>query len=178
MGILQSLTQLYRTEGDLAGALQGDDCVSEDHEWAVKALHEMIKQNRTALGILHENDHKEASIETIKLQEIRPEALKLHIAMVRHDLMRAHSGKPEFTASRKQIISVILQELTNRTETSALGELASRAEHNLVQAARRKNEPKETKPKSKWQPDENGRLSREAEFEALMIQLRRAGKIL
>jgi len=180
MEILEDLTQLHRAEGDIDDAVakpmpDGTSSTRQDYEWTIKALHESVRKNKALLGIFPENGARVPASDELRNAEISEKDLRLHIAKVRADLGALIAAAPD--RKRENVAIRLLQKLSTSVRIKDLGEVFGKEEAAVVKAAQKKDEPCETQPDSKWDSNKDRRLSPEAEMDAYMTQLRRAGKI-
>ncbi|MFH0838322.1 MAG: hypothetical protein V1880_03595 [Patescibacteria group bacterium] len=178
MEILEEMTRIYRTEGDLEDAaldIQPSDfgMIRQDYEWAVKALHESVRNNKNLLGIFQAGPGTSASPEQMKKAEINPSDLRLHIAHVRLDLKALIATIPKAHQDKTREITIrLLQELTSRANITDLGQVFSDEEAAVVKANCQEEEPVADTA------DNRDAEEPQTDFDALMIQLRKEGKIL
>lgn len=195
MEILKGMTLRARTEGKIEAAVTDDESKAEEYNYIVSLMHQAIQRHRSALGLYHEEGETKADVAELKEGEIHQSAMKLHVALVRSEVMDAIKG-----SDRKinlAIVREMLSELTRLTGTEALGKISSKAERQLVENARKAKEgPTDTntrdsdrmKPeedginpnfdKPYWELEEKDRKLKEANQKALEARLRAAGKIL
>ncbi|MBU0706207.1 hypothetical protein KJ657_04490 [Patescibacteria group bacterium] len=177
MKILEEMTRIYRTEGQLEDAaldIQPSDfgMIRQDYEWAIKALHESVRNNKHLLGIFQAGQGTAPSPEEVKEAEISQSDLRLHIAHVRFDLKALIATAPKVHQNKIGEIAVrLLQELTSRANVTDLGQVFSNEEAAFVKT--HCQEESVAAPADNRDDEES-----QIDLEALMIRLREEGKIL
>ncbi|MBN2306395.1 hypothetical protein JXD20_00215 [Candidatus Peregrinibacteria bacterium] len=173
MEALQSVCTQLKTEAAVEVACFDETAdIWAEYQAVITTFQDMIKKNRDSLGLGQLGPMSQEEQTAMKEKEIDPENLKLHVAMVRYDLMQTLTGKKN--ARKRSIASEILNELTIKTDTVSLKQIGSAIERQLVTEARKSASTAEPKPPpQKIQPIPP--LSNE--IEAINERLRQAGKI-
>jgi len=142
MEILGSLSHEFNTEAAIQGACI-DGTNEKEYQDVMKSFQRILMKNRDVLDIGHLGSMSAEEQEVMEESEIDPDKLRLHIAMVRHDLMHAIEKDPG--DKKDEIAYGFLNDLSARTGTAALGNPGSALEEQLVQEAR-KPKPRATNP--------------------------------